>query len=155
MRGLRQLASWGLALFLIFMFVQATLHPVGEAQPGMELLLDPAGENILFHTMAEKTGLSWLEPEARYAVSVLILVACLLLLIPHSRRTGAIIAVFLMSGAIAAHLSPEVLGREIPAAIGSEENDTGRQFSLVTAMFALSMLLIFVHPGKKPETLRR
>lgn len=154
MRGLRLLASWVLALFLIFMLLQATIHPLPDPVEGMVMLFDRPGENIVFQTLATKTGYYWLEPTGRVAIAILGLFACLLLLFPQSRRFGAILAFLVLAGAIFAHLSPDMLGREIPVAVGSEETDGGRLFALTIGLAAVSMLLIFVHPGKRRNPFR-
>ena len=60
----------------------------------------------------------------------------------------------ILAGAIFAHLSPDLLGREVPLAIGSNETDGGRLFTLSIAMIAVAMLLIFVHPGKRRNPFR-
>ena len=90
MRGLRLLASWVLALFLIFMFLQATVHPLPNPPEGSVKLFDRPGENIVFQTMVMKSGIAWLEPTGRVLVAILELIACVLLLIPHWRRAGAV-----------------------------------------------------------------
>lgn len=164
MRGLRLLASWLLALFLIFMYLQATLYPVsgfslgplefGEIPEGSVKLFDRPGENIVFQTMAENTGMVWLEPTGRVLVAVIELIICLLLFIPQTRRFGAVISFLLLAGAVGAHLSPDVLGREVPTGLGSNETDGGRLFALAVAMLAVSMLLVFVHPGKRKNPFR-
>lgn len=154
MRGLRLLASWVLALFLIFMFLQATVHPLPNPPEGMVKLFDRPGENIVFQTMAMKTGMDWLEPTGRVLIAIAELLACLFLLIPYSRRFGAVLSFFILAGALTAHLMPDVLGREVPLAIGSSETDGGRLFALAIAMLAVSMLLIFVHPGKRRNPFR-
>jgi len=154
MRGLRLLASWVLALFLIFMFLQATVHPLPNPPEGMVKLFDRPGENIVFQTMATNTGMAWLEPTGRVLVAIAELLACLFLLIPQTRRFGAVVSFFILAGALTAHLMPDVLGREVPLAIGSSETDGGRLFALAIAMLAVSMLLIFVHPGKRRNPFR-
>ena len=154
MRGLRLLASWLLALFLIFMFLQATVHPLPDPNEGMVKLFDRPGENVVFQTMAMKTGIGWLEPTGRVLVAIAELIICVLLLIPQSRRFGAVLAFLLLAGAVGVHLSPDVLGREVPVAVGAEETDGGRLFALSVAMLAVSMLLIFVHPGKRRNPFR-
>jgi len=154
MRGLRLLASWVLALFLIFMFLQATVHPLPDPVAGSVKLFDRPGENIIFQTMALNTGMSWLEPTGRVLVAVLELLACFFLLIPPTRRFGAVLAFLILAGAVGVHLSPDILGREVPTAIGSAETDGGRLFMLAIGMLAVSMLLIFVHPGKRKNPFR-
>ena len=52
MRAMRHLGSWGLALFLIFMFLQATIHPLPNPPEGSVKLFDPPGQNIVFATIA-------------------------------------------------------------------------------------------------------
>lgn len=156
MRGLRLLASWLLALFLIFMFLQATVHPLPNPPDGLVLLYDRPGENIIFQTIALNTGMGWLEPTGRVIVALLELVACACLLIPPWRRFGAVLSFFILAGAVAAHLSPGILGREIPLSLaaGNGDTDGGRLFMLAVAMLAVSMLLIFVHPGKRKNPFR-
>ena len=47
MRAMRLVGSWGLALFLIFMFLQATIHPLPNPPEGSVKLFDPPGQNIV------------------------------------------------------------------------------------------------------------
>ena len=154
MRGMRLLASWVLALFLIFMFLHATVHPLPNPPEGMVMLFDRPGENIVFQTMANRTGMDWLEPSGRALAAVLALISSLLMLIPYSRRAGAILAFAILAGFVSVHLMPDVLGREVPFAIGADETDGGRLFSLNIAMLAVSMLLVFIHPGKRKNPFR-
>ncbi|WP_084395586.1 hypothetical protein [Henriciella aquimarina] len=156
MRGLRLLVSWLLALFLIFVFLQVTVHPLPDPPKGWVLLFDRPGENILFQTMADRTGLFWLEPTGRVIVAGLQLLTCLFLFFPQSRRFGAVLAFLILAGAVAVHLSPDILGREVPASLapGTNETDGGRLFMLAIATLAMAMLLIFVHPGKKRHPFR-
>jgi uncharacterized membrane protein YphA (DoxX/SURF4 family) len=156
MRGLRLLASWVLALFLIFMFLQATVHPLPDPPEGSVKLFDRPGENIVFQTMALNTGMAWLEPTGRVIVAILELIACVFLLIPPTRRFGAVLSFFILAGALTAHLMPDVLGREVPLSLsaGSTETDGGRLFALAIGMLAISMLLIFVHPGRRKNPFR-
>lgn len=156
MRGLRLLASWGLALFLIFMFLQATVHPLPNPPEGSVKLFDLPGENIVFQTMAVNTGMAWLEPTGRVLVAIAELVACFCLLLPPTRRFGAVLSFFILAGAVAAHLSPDILGREVPLSLapGSTDTDGGQLFALAISMLAVSMLLIFVHPGRRKNPFR-
>ena len=97
MNMLRSLAGWGLALFLIFMFVHGTIHPLPNPPAGQVKMFDAPGENIVFATMAAKTGIALLEPTGRVVVGILELIAALLLLVPASRRVGAVLS-FLILG---------------------------------------------------------
>ena len=150
MRLLRHLASWGLALFLIAMFLQATLHPLPNPPEGQVKLFDPAGENIVFATMAENTGIALLEPTGRFIVAIAELLAALLLLVPYSRRLGAVLSFLLLAGAVAAHLSPDILGREVPISLQPNEvaTDGGQLFALAIAMLTASVLILMIHPSK-------
>ena len=89
MRAMRHIGSWGLALFLIFMFVQATIHPLPNPPLGSVKLFDPPGQNIVFVTLAEKTQIPLFEPTGRVFVAIGELVAALLLLLPFTRKLGA------------------------------------------------------------------
>ena len=151
MRMMRHVASWALALFLIFMFVQATIHPLPNPPPGSVKLFDQAGDNIVFATIAKNTGYAIVEPTGRFVVAIAELLAALCLLLPWSRRFGGILSFFVLAGAVTAHLLPSVLGREVPLslAVGETATDGGQLFALAIAMLAASMLLIVVHPSKQ------
>ncbi|MEM6534830.1 MAG: hypothetical protein AAF613_04230 [Pseudomonadota bacterium] len=151
MRLLRDLGGWALALFLIFMFVQATIHPLPNPPAGQVKLLDLAGENIVFATMAAKMQIPLLEPTGRVLVAILELAAAFLLLVPAFRRVGAILSFIILAGAVGAHLSPDILGREVPLSLDGipAGTDGGALFALAIAMLTASLLLIVVHPGRK------
>lgn len=151
MRIVRDLAGWALAFFLIFMFVQATIHPLPNPPEGQVKLFDPAGQNIVFATIASKTGMAIVEPTGRFVVAIMELLAAFLLLIPAWRRAGAVLSFLVLAGAVGAHLLPDVLGREVPLSLmaGETATDGGRLFALAIAMLAASMLLVVVHPGRK------
>ena len=152
MRAMRQLGSWGLALFLIAMFVQATIHPLPNPPEGSVKLFDPPGQNIVFATIAAKTQIALFEPTGRVLVAIGELLAAFLLLLPITRRLGAGLSFMILSGAVAFHLLPNVLGREVPISLGAETpTDGGQLFALAIAMLAASMLLFVIHPGK-PKT---
>ena len=77
------------------------------------------------------------------------LLAALLLLLPFTRRLGAILSFLILAAAVAFHLMPDVLGREVPLSLAAgAETDGGQLFALAIAMLAASMLLIVVHPGR-------
>lgn len=153
MRLVRDLAGWLLALFLIFMFVQATIHPLPNPPAGQVKLFDSAGENIVFATIASKTGYAIAEPTGRVVVAIMELLAAFLLLIPMWRRAGAVLSFLILAGAVGAHLMPNVLGREVPVslAVGETATDGGQLFALAIAMLAASMLLVVVHPGRRRD----
>ena len=71
-------------------------------------------ENIVFETLAERSGISLFEPYIRYLTGVGELAAAvLLLLLPRTRLVGALIGLGLLVGAIGFHLSPW-LGINVP-----------------------------------------
>ena len=149
MRNIQHLASWVLALFLIFVFVQATLHPLPDPPAGSVKFYDLAGENIVFETLSRKSGYIMFEPTGRVITGLLELFAALLLLIPYSRRFGAFVSCLILFGAISLHMSPW-LGQEIPLSLAQNETqtDNGALFALAIAMAVASILIIIVHPGR-------
>ncbi len=149
MRAMRHLGSWGLALFLIFMFVQATIHPLPNPPEGSVKLFDAPGQNIVFATLAANTQIPLFEPTGRVMVAIAELLAAFLLLLPMTRRTGAGLSFLILGGAVAFHLMPGFLGREVPLSLASgAETDGGQLFALAIAMLAASMLLFVMHPKK-------
>jgi hypothetical protein len=147
---MRHLGSWGLALFLIFMFVQATIHPLPNPPEGSVKLFDAPGQNIVFATIAANTGYALFEPTGRVAVALAELLAAFLLLIPKTRRSGAGLSFLILAGAVAFHLMPDILGREVPLSLAAgADTDGGQLFALAIAMLAASMLLFVVHPRRR------
>ncbi|KDA03125.1 DoxX family protein [Hyphomonas oceanitis] len=151
MRLFRHLVSWALALFLIVMFVQATIYPLPNPPEGSVKFFDPPGTNIVFQTLAERSGQTLFEPAGRILTGVLELVAALFLLFPFTRRFGAIISATILGAAVAFHLSPW-LGREVPLSLarGETATDGGMLFMLAIIMLVSSLLVLVVHPGR-PE----
>ena len=70
-------------------------------------------ENIVFETLAERSGISLFEPYIRYLTGVGELAAAVLLLLPRTRLVGALVGLGLLVGAIGFHLSPW-LGINVP-----------------------------------------
>jgi uncharacterized membrane protein YphA (DoxX/SURF4 family) len=149
MRLFRHLVSWALALFLVAMFVQATIHPLPNPPEGLVKFFDPPGENIVFQTIATKSGISLYEPAGRVAVGLIELMATLFLFLPMTRRFGAFLSAGVLGGAVAMHLSPW-LGREIPVSLDPKTTatDGGMLFMLAIVMLVCSLLLMVVHPGR-------
>lgn len=147
MRLIQHFFSWALALFLIFMFAQATFHPLPNPPPGQVKFFDPAGENIVFQTLAERSRYDIFEPTGRVLTGILEVLAALLLLLPFSRRIGAFLSSLILFGAIGFHVSPW-LGREVPLSleVGETATDGGALLSLAIAMLVASLLIIVIHP---------
>lgn len=152
MQLFRHIVSWALALFLIAMFLHATLHPLPNPPEGMVKFFDPPGENIVFQTIATNSGISLYEPAGRVVVGAIELVAALFLFLPMTRRFGAFLSAGILGGAVAMHLSPW-LGREVPLSLNPQETatDGGMLFMLAIVMLVCSLLLMVVHPGTKPR----
>ena len=150
MQLFRHIVSWALALFLIAMFLHATLHPLPNPPEGMVKFFDPPGENIVFQTIATNSGISLYEPAGRVVVGAIELVAALFLFLPMTRRFGAFLSAGILGGAVAMHLSPW-LGREVPLSLNPQETatDGGMLFMLAIVMLVCSLLLMVVHPGTK------
>jgi len=152
MRTVRTLLSWLLALFLIAAFVQANIYPLNSPSEaaGQIKLWDAPGDSIVFQTLADRSGYALFEPAGRFVTASVELFAALMLLLPWTRRFGAIIAGFVLSAAVALHMSPW-LGREVPLSLDPAETGTdgGLLFMLAIAMLVASLLLVFIHPGKK------
>ena len=140
MRIFRHLISWALALFLIAMFIQSTIAPLPDPSEGSVKLFDAPGQNIVFQTIAERSGVSLFEPAGRFVIAIIELFAAFFLLLPFSRRFGA---------AIAFHLSPW-LGRNVPLSLdpASTATDGGQLFMLSILMLVASLLVMVVHPGR-------
>lgn len=149
---IRTLLSWVLALFLALIFIQANLHPLSDPPAGMVKLFDLPGENIIFQTLAERSGIALFEPTGRLAVAIAELLAALLLILPFTRRAGAILAFLILGAAVGFHLSPW-LGIEVPVSLkpGETGTDGGGLFSLAVASLVAALLVILVHPGRKRE----
>lgn len=70
-------------------------------------------ENIVFETIAERSGISFFEPGVRMFTGIAELVTALLLIMPKTRLTGSLAGLGLLVGAIGFHLSPW-LGINVP-----------------------------------------
>jgi len=149
MRIFRGIASWVLALFLIAMFVQATIHPLPNPPAGSVKFFDLPGENVVFSILAEKSGYVMFEPTGRFVVGALELLTAFLLLLPFTRRFGGVLSCLILLGAVSLHMS-SWLGVEIPLSLeaGETATDGGALFSLAIAMLVASLLVIIVHPRR-------
>ena len=149
MRIFRHLVSWALALFLIAMFIQATIAPLPDPPEGSVKLFDAPGQNIVFQTIADRSGVTLFEPAGRFLIAIAELIAAFFLLWPFSRRFGAAVAALVSGAAVAFHLSPW-LGREVPVSLdpGNTATDGGQLFMLAIVMLVASLLVMVVHPGR-------
>lgn len=140
MRMLRWGLSWMLALFLIGIFLLLA-----------DQIAFPRSEerNVVFPLLAEYSGLSLWEPTGRLAAAALQVIAALLLLLPATRRTGAVLGILVSAGAILVQLL--WLGLSVPVERGSQAMDGGQLFYMTVGLFALSLALAIVHPGRAPR----
>ena len=146
MDAVRLALSWLLALFIVFIFVQATIHPLPDPPIGQVKLYDLPGENIVFQTIASRSGITFFEPTGRVLTAVLELLAAALLIVPWTRRLGAALATAILGSAVLFHLTPW-LGREVPVSLAAEAGrDGGQLFMLAIATLVASIMVLVVHP---------
>ena len=112
-----------LALFMIFMGAQKF-----------------GAENIIFTTIAERSGIAFFEPEVRIFTGVMEILAAVLLLIPRARALGALLSVGLIGGAILFHLSPW-LGIAVSLAPGAPP--TMQLFLMAVGSFVVACIVLF------------
>ena len=82
-----------------------------------------------------------IEPWGRYASGIAELIAVILLLTPRFVWAGALLALVVMSGAIASHLTR--LGIEV-------QGDHGLLFALALIVFCASALTLYLHRHQMP-----
>ena len=70
-------------------------------------------ENIIFATIAERSGISLFEPLIRMLTGIAEVGTAILILIPRTRLLGALAGLGVLAGAIGFHLSPW-LGINVP-----------------------------------------
>jgi hypothetical protein len=149
MREARTLGSWVMALFLVVMLLWMAAEVLAP-QPPMR--------NHLFEVFRDASEVAYFEPSGRFAFGVLGVLAALLILLPATRRAGAILSTLLL-GALAALVGQLVmLGVMVPVdqlsaggTVTTVETDPSALFYLVAALLAVSLALVFVHPGAGGE----
>ena len=119
MTGIRWILAIGLAAFFVFMGVQKF-----------------GAENIIFATIAERSGISLFEPVIRIATGIGELLAAVLLVWPKFRRLGAALALTILFAAMAFHLSP-LLGINV-------EGVGNSLFFMAMAATVISISVLFV-----------
>ena len=98
-------------------------------------------ENIIFATIAERSGISLFEPVIRMLTGAGELVVAVLLLLPRTRLFGALGAVAIIGGAILFHLSPW-LGINVAMAPG--EAPTPVLFMMAVGSFVLAVVTLIL-----------
>lgn len=79
------------------------------------------------------------EPYGRIGSGIMELLIAILILIPRTKILGALLSIFVISGALFSHLF--ILGIEI-------NNDGGTLFILGVIVFLLSVLVLFLHKNQ-------
>lgn len=153
MQFFRHFISWALALFLIYMLAQAAFHPMPNPPEGSVKFFDLPGDNIVFQTLATRSGMPIFEPTIRVLTGIMEILAALFLFFPFTRRFGAVISTVILGGAVALHMSPW-LGREIPTSLvpTNTATDGGQLFMLAIVMLVSSLLLLVVHPSRQARS---
>ena len=101
-----KIIKWGIALLLSIFFIFMGVQKFGS-------------ENMIFTTIAAKSGIGFFEPIVRMLVGVAELIAAVLLLIPAARFFGALLGLGILFGAIGFHLTPW-LGIFVPMEPGGD-----------------------------------
>lgn len=101
-------------------------------------------ENIIFATIAERSGVDLFEPVIRMITGAGEVAAALLLLLPKTRRLGALGAIAIIGGAIIFHLSPW-LGVSVAMAPGEEP--TPMLFIMALGSFLLAIVTFILARG--------
>lgn len=103
-------------------------------------------ENVIFATIAEKSGIALFEPMIRMATGIAEIGAALLLILPRMRLLGALGAVAIIGGAIGFHLSPW-LGIKVAMAPGAEP--TSMLFMTAAGSFILALVTLILARRKR------
>lgn len=119
---LQQAPAYLLAAFLVFMGVQKF-----------------GAENVIFATIAERSGIALFEPAIRMATGAGEILAAVLLILPSLRFFGALGALAIIAGAIGFHLSPW-LGISVAMAPGAAPSPM--LFIMAVVFFAVSALVL-------------
>ncbi|MBI1361005.1 MAG: hypothetical protein GC155_12065 [Alphaproteobacteria bacterium] len=136
---MRLMGSWVLALFLAIMLIliaDQTLFPA------------TAGKNVVFPLLAQKSGIPLWEPTGRFVVGLVDVLAALLVFVPFTRRLGGMLSAALCLGALVAYLL-WFHDTSLPVEIGATDTDGGMLFDLTLALLGASVLLVFIHPGRR------
>ena len=98
-------------------------------------------QNIIFATIAERSGVGLFEPQIRMLVGAGEVGAALLLLLPRTRILGALGAIAIIGGAIGFHLSPW-LG--ISVAMAPDAAPTSMLFMMALGSLLLAVVVLIL-----------
>jgi len=149
MREARTLASWVIALIVTVLLVWMAADTLAP---------QPPARNHLFEVFRDSSEIAFFEPTGRFAFGVVGVLVALLVLVPPTRRVGAILGVLLMAGMAA--LVGQLIMQGIPVPVDTvdaagkvttADSDPSTTLYLVLGVLAASAALIFVHPGRDPD----
>lgn len=149
MREARTLGSWVLGLFLAVMLLWIAAETLAP-QPPMK--------NHLFEVFKASSDIAYFEPAGRFAVGVLEALAALLILVPVTRRVGAILGFLVLLGLSALIVQLVLQGITIPVdtvgeggTVSTTDTDPSGLFYLILGLLVISIAVIVVHPGRKAD----
>ena len=116
--------KWGTTLLLSVFFILMGIQKFGS-------------ENVIFATIALKSGMALFEPYVRMLVGIAELIAAALLVPPATRFLGALLGIGLLFGAVGFHLSPW-LGISVSVEPGGEPSS----MLFMTAVFFTGVNLV-------------
>ncbi len=148
MREARTLGSWAIALFLVAMFAWVAIDTLAP---------QPPVRNHLFEVFAASSGVAFFEPTGRFGVGVLLVLSALLILLPFTRRIGAVLAVLLTAGLT--FLIVQLMLQQIPVPVDAvadgkvvtTDTDASGLFYLIVGLLVASVALVVIHPGTGSE----
>jgi hypothetical protein len=146
MREARTLISWVIALFvavLLFWGAADVLAP------------QPPTRNHLFEVFRSSSDIAYFEPTGRLVAGALLALSAVLILLPVTRRMGAILGALVLAVLAVLIVQLIMLGVKVPVdsvgeggLVTTVDTDPGETFYLVAGLLAASVVLIFVHPGR-------
>lgn len=149
MREARTLASWVIALLVTVLLVWMAADTLAP---------QPPLKNHLFQVFRDSSEIAFFEPTGRFAFGVIGLLVAVLVLVPPTRRVGAILGVLLMVGMAALVGQLIMQGIAVPVdtvdaagKVTTTNSDPSTILYLVLGVLAASAALIFVHPGADPD----
>ncbi len=150
MREARTLASWVLGLFLAVMLLWVAADTLAP---------QPPAKNHLFEVFRATSGIAYFEPLGRFVVGALEVLAALLILVPVTRRFGAILGFLLMLFLAALVVQLVMQGIPVPVdtigeggVVSTADTDPSGLFYLVLGLLVAAIALIVIHPGRGAGT---
>jgi hypothetical protein len=146
MREARTLGSWVLGLFLAVMLLWVAADTLAP---------QPPAQNHLFAVFRETSGVAYFEPLGRFGVGVLEVIAALLILVPFTRRIGAILGFLVMLFLAALVVQLVMQGITYPVdmvgeggVISTVNTDPSGLFYLILGLLVAAIAVIVIHPGR-------